>query len=143
MTVSAPQDKNDTSSMSSGAGSSPRILLFVLPATGAILMITYIFKALPLQSEVASPGSDATALIGTLVLVYTFFIAAYGALIPPITELPDGGWHDLALVALLLAVELDLYRVINSVGDLYRTTMGSLSDDRIHDAAAEFGSTLP
>ena len=139
MPASAPQDENGTSSTSSDRSSLPRRLLFVVPTAGAIVMIIYIVRALPLQSVAASAGQDATALIGTLVLVYTFFVAAYGALIPLITALPGGWRHDLALVLLLLAVELDLYRVINSMGDLYRTTMGNLSDNKIHDAAAEFG----
>jgi hypothetical protein len=95
-------------------------------------------------------GPDATTLISTLVVVYTFFVAAYGALTPMVvgtgkdaltSRLASGGKVYLrasALVLMGLAVALDLYRVGNSAGDLYTTTMRDLPPAKVYDTAAEF-----
>jgi hypothetical protein len=97
------------------------------------------------------PNPDATTLISTLVVIYTFFAAAYGALAPSLVgkdrRTPTFGpagkedrafWRAAALVYILLAVSLDLVRVWNSIGDLYTTTMRELPPDKVYDAAAEF-----
>lgn len=93
---------------------------------------------------------DATTLISTLVVVYTFFIAAYGALTPMVvgtgkdaltSRQASKGMVYLgvsALVLMGLAVVLDLVRIGNSTGDLYSTTMRHLPPNKISDAAGEF-----
>lgn len=98
------------------------------------------------------PGKspDATVLISTLVLVYTFFVAAYGALTPFVVGKGNPFRWDLikkcgvafcrvsALVLIAAAVALDLVRIANSIGDLYTTTMRHLPPSKVHDAADEF-----
>ncbi len=87
----------------------------------------------------AGSGPDATALISTLIVIYTFFIAAYGALAPSfIGTRRFGSWQLAALLLMLGAVGLDLGRVWNSIGDMYATTMRNLPPNKVDDAAAEF-----
>jgi hypothetical protein len=91
-------------------------------------------------SEVLSgrdAGPDATTLISTLVVIYTFFAAAYGTLAPSLFE-KKGAASKVALLFMLLAVVLDVGRVWNSTGDLYATTMRQLSTDKVYDAVNEF-----
>lgn len=99
-------------------------------------------------------GPDATTLISTLVVVYTFFIAAYGALTPLVVGkrksltwklIKEGGvasFRVSVLGLMALAVGLDLFRIGNSVGDLYATTMRYLRPSKVFDAASEFTSYL-
>jgi hypothetical protein len=94
---------------------------------------------------------DATVLISTLVLVYTFFGAAYGFLIPLVLgkENIRLRWNlikkgDLALIRfwalllIILAIVWDLFRIANSLGDLYATTMGHFPPSEVYDSVAEF-----
>jgi hypothetical protein len=82
---------------------------------------------------------DATTLISTLLVIYTFFAAAYGALAPSLVGRKDRVClRAAALIYMFLALLLDLVRVWNSMGDLYATTMRHLSPAKVHDAAAEF-----
>jgi hypothetical protein len=93
---------------------------------------------------------DATVLISTLVLVYTFFVAAYGALAPLVVGKGNPFRWDLikkfgvtfcrvsVLGLIAAAVVLDLVRIANSIGDLYTTTMRQLPPPKVHDAADEF-----
>jgi hypothetical protein len=93
---------------------------------------------------------DATVLVSTLIVVYTFFVAAYGALTPLVVGKGNPFEWDLikklgvafcrasTLVLIALAVGLDLARIANSIGDLYTTTMRALPPLKVADAAAEF-----
>lgn len=79
--------------------------------------------------------ADSTVLVSTLVLVYTFFIAAYGVITPLLvgkgdcfkaSQIKKGRVAFLRLSALVLmagAVILDLVRLANSVGDLCSTRL--------------------
>jgi hypothetical protein len=82
---------------------------------------------------------DATTLISTLVVVYTFFAAAYGTLATVLIEKKGRTfWRAWALIYIFLALILDLVRVWNSIGDLYATTMRQLPPAKVYDAANEF-----
>ncbi len=82
---------------------------------------------------------DATTLISTLVVIYTFFAAAYGTLAPVlIGKKRRTFWRAWALIYIFLAMILDLIRVWNSIGDLYATTMRHLPPTKVYDAADEF-----
>lgn len=81
---------------------------------------------------------DASVLISTLIVIYTVFMAVYGALLPILITKKRGAWEWLALVLIVLAIGLNLYRIVNSLGDLYTTTMGRLGPGKIHDASYEF-----
>jgi hypothetical protein len=82
-------------------------------------------------------GPDATTLISTLVVIYTFFAAAYGALAPSLIK-KKSRTSLVALLFIFLAVLLDVGRVWNSTGDLYATTMRQLSAAKVYDATDEF-----
>jgi hypothetical protein len=66
------------------------------------------------------------------------FVAAYGTLLPVVVAKERHDWERLALVLMVLAIGLDLYRIANSLGDLYTTTMGQLTPGQIHDTSYEF-----
>jgi hypothetical protein len=66
------------------------------------------------------------------------FMAVYGALLPIVIAKKREAWEWLALALMLAAILLNLYRIVNSLGDLYTTTMGQLSPGKIHDASYEF-----
>ena len=82
---------------------------------------------------------DATTLIGTLIVVYTFFIAAYGALVPALIGRNCNRWLKIpALLFMIAAAGLDLVRVWNSTVDLHDTTLRYLTQADVNDAATEF-----
>jgi hypothetical protein len=81
---------------------------------------------------------DASVFISTLILSYTVFMAVYGALLPMFVARERGAWEWLAIVLMVLAILLNLWRIQNSLGDLYTTTMRQLTPDKIHDASYEF-----
>ena len=81
---------------------------------------------------------DASVFISTLILIYTVFMAVYGALLPIFIARERGAWEWLAIVLIVLAILLNLWRIQNSLGDLYTTTMRQLTPDDIHDASYEF-----
>jgi uncharacterized membrane protein len=81
---------------------------------------------------------DASVLISTLILIYTVFMAVYGALLPMFIARDSGAWEWLAIVLMVLAILLNLWRIQNSLGDLYTTTMRQLTPNEIHDADYEF-----
>jgi hypothetical protein len=90
-------------------------------------------------SVIGSPDNpDATVMISTLILIYTFFIAAYGTLTPMVVAIRDPWWRSAILVFMSSAVVLDLFRILNSTADLYRTTMRHMDAGKVHDAEAEF-----
>jgi hypothetical protein len=65
-------------------------------------------------------------------------VAAYGTLLPIVVAKERDAWEWLALGLIVLAIGLDLYRIANSLGDLYTTTMGRLTPGKIHDTSYEF-----
>jgi hypothetical protein len=82
---------------------------------------------------------DATTLIGTLIVVYTFFIAAYGALVPALIGRKCNPLLKIAALSLMIATAgLDLVRVWNSTVDLHDTTLRYLTKGDVNDAATEF-----
>jgi len=135
------------------------LLLYVTPFVLVLICgVLYVFLASTFPPHPRrffgvgkGPDPDATTLISTLVVIYTFFAAAYGALAPSLIgkdrRAPTFGlagkndrafWRATALVYIFLAVLLDLVRVWNSIGDLYATTMRELPPAKVYDAAAEF-----
>jgi hypothetical protein len=81
---------------------------------------------------------DASVFISTLILLYTAFVAAYGTLLSILVAKERHAWELVASVLMVLAIGLDLYRIANSLGDLYTTTMGQLTPGKIHDTSYEF-----
>ena len=93
----------------------------------------------PITAPKEGHDPDATALISTLIFIYTFFIGAYGGLTPSILKARcHPAVRTAAILLMLGAISLDLGRVSNSTGDLYTTTTRNLSSARINDAAVEF-----
>jgi hypothetical protein len=120
---------------------------------GAVLFLFFAGAFIHYPQSIANVGQkpDATTLISTLVVIYTFFVAAFGTLAPFLIDKdrrttllnPTGRPNRafLQVVALLYivgAISLDVYRIWNSTGDLYATTMRDLPAGKIYDAAAEF-----
>lgn len=85
-------------------------------------------------------GPDATVFISTLIVIYTVFISVHGALLAQVTDAKRtrGPWEWLILVLMLLAVGVNLWRIQNSLGDLYATTLLRLPADKVDDAGYEF-----
>jgi isoprenylcysteine carboxyl methyltransferase (ICMT) family protein YpbQ len=81
---------------------------------------------------------DASVFVSTLILLYTVFVAAYGTLLPIVVTKERDAWEWLALGLMVFAIGLDLYRIANSLGDLYTTTMRHLTPGQIHDTSYEF-----
>jgi hypothetical protein len=114
----------------------------VIIAVAIILIALLIDVVVSRSSEGAAltkgTQPDATVFISTLILIYTVFMAVYGALLPIVIAKKREAWEWLALALMLAAILLNLYRIVNSLGDLYTTTMGQLSPGKIHDASYEF-----
>lgn len=109
----------------------------------AVLVVVFLIAEVLIGTagETAGPKEgypDATAFISALILTYTVFIAIYGALLPLILATRRGDWKLLSVVLIVTAVGVNLWRVQNSIGDLYQTTLRKLDADRIHDASYEF-----
>ena len=126
-------------------------IIFVIPVA-AVLFAVFSSHLWPWHYQSFSKvgnGPDATTLISTLIVIYTFFVAAYGALAAPLIDKGALTWRSVsksgrtrlraaALWSMIVGVGLDLIRVFNSTGDLYTTTMRHLDAAKIHDAADEF-----
>jgi uncharacterized membrane protein len=67
--------------------------------------------------------------ISTLIVIYTVFISVHGALLAQVTDAKRKRepWEWLILVLMLLAVGVNLWRIQNSVGDLYATTFATFA----------------
>lgn len=84
---------------------------------------------------------DATVLISTLIAIDIALITVYGVLLPLLntrTRDERGAWEWAAIVLMVWAVLVDLWRIENSVGDLYATTIGQLTLAKTYDAEYEF-----
>jgi hypothetical protein len=111
--------------------------------SGLLLVVLAIEVALSLHGDnIARPqgnGPDATVFISTLILIYTVFVTVLGALLAQAADKRSRGFLErLILVLMFLAVAVNLWRIQNSVGDLYETTLGNLPADKVDDAAYEF-----
>jgi len=114
------------------------IALCIIVSLLLIYICTPWWRPVPLDKVGNEP--DAAVLISTYILIYTFFIAAFGGIVPALVEDGTvGRWQLVALAFMFPVVGLDLYRVLNSAGDLYVTTMRSLVPSAILDASFEFG----
>ena len=121
---------------------------WLTPVRQVIIVIIIMVVALSIDVAVSrsSEGAaltkgaqpDASVFISTLILLYTVFVAAYGTLLPIVVAKERHAWERLALGLMVLAIGLDLYRIANSLGDLYTTTMGQLTPGMIHDTSYEF-----
>lgn len=95
---------------------------------------------------------DPTIFISTLILIYTVFISVYGLLLPTLTrelhsesersgrksESSRRPWRWLAQVLIVIAVFVDLWRMENSLNDLYDATIKCLTTGGLADAHVEF-----
>ena len=84
---------------------------------------------------------DATVLISTLIAIDIALITVFGVLLPLLnarTRDERGAWEWAAIVLMAGAVLVDLWRIENSVGDLYATTIGQLTLAKTYDAEYEF-----
>jgi uncharacterized membrane protein YqjE len=78
--------------------------------------------------------------VSTLILIYTVFVTVLGTLLAQAADPKKsrGFLERLTLVLMFLAVAVNLWRIQNSVGDLYETTLRRLPADRVDDVAYEF-----
>jgi hypothetical protein len=106
----------------------------------AVLGIIEVFLPRHGGSTGSTKGNpDATVFISTLILIYTVFIAVYGALMPLVLARPNRDtWKWLAVALIGIAVIFDLVRIQNSLGDLYTTTLRGLTLPKINDVNSEF-----
>ena len=81
---------------------------------------------------------DATVFISTLILIYTVFLTVYGVILPQLLEKKRRLWIWLMFSGIVIAVMVDSYRILNSVGDLYLTTIDTFSAKQVDDASNEF-----
>jgi hypothetical protein len=104
--------------------------------------LIYVIASRGAKGAVLTKGTqpDASVFISTLILIYTVFLAVYGALLPMLIskEHERGAREWLAIVLIALAIILNFVRIQNSLGDLYTTTMLQLTPDKIRDASYEF-----
>lgn len=115
-----------------------------LITTLAVLAAALIAYNLVNGKSTPSAGSvrpDATVLISTLIAINIALITVYGVLLPLLNAKKRderGAWEWAAIVLMAGAVLVDLWRIQNSVGDLYATTIGQLTLDKTYDAQYEF-----
>jgi hypothetical protein len=115
-----------------------------LLATLTILAAALISYNLLNGKNAPSAGSvrpDATVLISTLIAIDIALITVYGVLLPLLnarTRDQRGPWEWAAIVLMVVAVLVDLWRIENSVGDMYAATIGRLTLAKTYDAEYEF-----
>jgi hypothetical protein len=114
----------------------------VIPAVLICVAATVLLVILNGRGPVTAPGAgkavDATTMVSTIIGMYTFFLAAYGALSVELARNRLESWSLTALVFMFAAVVLDLGRLVNSTGDLVRATTRNMSYADADDAAREF-----
>jgi hypothetical protein len=105
----------------------------------AILLLVCLNQGPASEKLPAMQGDiDATVLLSTIVAMYTFFLAAYGALASELVKKRLETWTLAALLFILGAVLLDLSRLWSATGDLLATTLREMTKEGVDDAAAEF-----
>ena len=118
-------------------------ILGFFAAVGILAVMAFIAWLTPSHSGSTVPTNvnnpDATVFISTLILIYTVFIAVYGAVIPLILARANRDvWKWLILTLIAIAFVEDLRRIQNSLGDLYATTLKQLTIGKVQDANSEF-----
>ena len=89
------------------------LLEVIIPVGILVLAIVQPWSLSPNSCPPHTTCPDATTLISTLIVVYTFFIAAYGALVAALIGRHCSQWLKVpALVYMIVAVVLDLVRKI-------------------------------
>jgi hypothetical protein len=104
------------------------------------LAVTYSLLAPDFIPSATGDSPDATIFISTLIVLYTVFLTVYGAVLPQLTDRKKGRdrWIWLMVGVTLGAVAFDLYRVENSLGDLYAATNHTFTSAKFDDAGYEF-----
>jgi hypothetical protein len=92
------------------------------------------------DSSTTGHNRDATAFISILIVIYTVFLTVYGTILPQLVDPKQarGQWIWFMIVLTVLAVGVDLWRVQNSLGDLFKTTNRTLTPGQLDDASFEF-----
>jgi len=87
--------------------------------------------------------SDPSVVIGTFITLYTVFIGGFGVLAGFLVKRGQAeGWLEvlrvMAIALLVAATGLDLWRVLNSTGDLFTTATSGLSYRTLNDTVYDF-----
>jgi hypothetical protein len=83
-------------------------------------------------------GPDGSILIGTFITLYTLFLGSFGGLTNFVRKSPHTALRVSALAFMVEMAALDLYRVLNSTEDLYKTTIRTLTFFQLHDNMHDF-----
>ena len=82
---------------------------------------------------------QASVMIGTFIPLYTVFIGGFGALAQFVTRAKGHGVvQAIAVIVLIEGTGLDLFQVLNSIGDLYATVTTGLTSYHLNDDAHDF-----
>ncbi len=86
--------------------------------------------------------TDASVMIGTFITIYTAFIAGFGVLVGFVAGRNPKWLAATAIALIVVGTAVDLWRVIDSTGDLYRASTTGLTyhqlNDDVHDFKAYF-----
>lgn len=118
------------------------VFLAVLVCVVTTYVLWWLKQYRSIQTPMPGENPDASVMISTFIIIYTSFIAAYAALT---TELRGSQLRSSQLASLILmlgAVGLDLWRILNSTGDLLSTTMRGLTRVQAMDAERDFNRYL-
>jgi len=83
-------------------------------------------------------GPDGSVLISTFITLYGLFFGGFGVLAGFVRKAPYIRLRVIAILFMVEATIVDLFRVVNSTEDFYNTTIRKLTFFQLHDDMHDF-----
>lgn len=126
-------------------GLAPIIILLFVPRVAELLGLSRVLGGSASVTQPNQKAADASNLIIACITIYLAFIAVFGTLAPTL-----GGRHlELwklrlglaqwwALVFIIGAIAVDVWRLLSSISDLYEIVAKGLTNQGVHNEIVEF-----
>ena len=114
------------------------IALATALVTGILLAWKYLWTNQARSDQLSDP-SGASVVVGTFITLYSLFLAGFSGLAGFVNrKRVKMFWAIVAIAFLIEAAAVDLWRVLDSTGDLYSAATKGLSRRQLNDDAHDF-----
>src|SRR5664279_6616756 len=91
------------------------------------------------KASTTAIAADASTLIGMFITLYALFLGGLAALVPFVTKEDKPRFGKILAIWLLIgACFLDLWRILDSTDDLYKSGIVGLTDYQVRDNVDDF-----
>jgi hypothetical protein len=115
----------------------PLVIVVTLVGTGWAVIWKYVWTNPTPANKVVG---DPSVVIGTFITLYGLFIGGFGVLVGLVMNAKHEKevWKFAAILLLIEATAMDLWRVFDSTNDLYNAATNGLSSRALHDTTHDF-----